>query len=148
LEEFPLRKDSVLIYYLDVDGTIITNDHQEAFELNSFLKYLVRTGDVFWLTTHCRYADTSGVLIYLKPILSQENFLLASSFKPTTWNTLKTEVIDFTQPFIWFDDYLLEVEKKILKEKKCFENWIKMDLMENNQSIMKTVQPNFPDLLV
>ncbi|MBM3138545.1 MAG: hypothetical protein FJZ98_10210, partial [Chloroflexi bacterium] len=44
-------------YYLDVDGTIITKENQEALELNYFLKYLLNSGEVFWLTTHCRNED-------------------------------------------------------------------------------------------
>lgn len=54
----------VVNYYLDVDGTIITKDHQEVLELNGFLKYLFNTGEVYWLTTHCRYEN---VLSYIKP---------------------------------------------------------------------------------
>jgi len=54
----------VMNYYLDVDGTIITKDHQEAFELNGFLKYFINTGEVYWLTTHCSYENA---LFYIKP---------------------------------------------------------------------------------
>jgi hypothetical protein len=133
-------------YYLDVDGTIITKDHQETLELNGFLKYLFNTGRVYWLTTHCRYEDTSSVLSYIKPFLNSENYDLIKNIFPTTWNTLKTEAINFSQPFYWFDDYLLEVEKRILLEKRCFEKWIKIDLTKNNQNIMKAVKSNYPKL--
>ncbi len=108
-------------YYLDVDGTIINKDHQEASELNGFLKYLFNTEEVYWLTTHCRYEDTSSVLSYIKPFLNPENYDLTKNIFPTIWNTLKTEAINFSQPFYWFDDYLLKVEKRILLEKRCLE---------------------------
>ena len=51
-------------YCLDVDETIITKDHQEVLELNGFLKDLFITGEVYWLTSHCRYEH---VLSYIKP---------------------------------------------------------------------------------
>jgi len=61
-------------YYLDVDGTIITKEHQEAIKINDFLKYLFNTGEVYWLTTHYRYEDTSSVLSYIKPFLDLKNY--------------------------------------------------------------------------
>ncbi len=133
-------------YYLDVDGTIITKEHQEALGLNGFLTHLFNTGDVYWLTTHCRYDDTSSVLSYVKQFLGQKNYALIKSILPTTWNTLKTEAINFSQPFYWFDDYLLEVEKRILLENMCLEKWIKIDLDKNDNNIMRAAKSNFPDL--
>ena len=133
-------------YYLDVDGTIITKEHQEALELNNFLKYLFNTGQVYWLTTHCRYEDTSSVISYLKPFLDLKNYDLMKKIFPTTWNTLKTEAINFSQPFFWFDDYLLEVEKRILFENRCLEKWIMIDLGKNDNNIKMAVKSNYPNL--
>lgn len=132
-------------YYLDVDGTIITKENQEALELNYFLKYLLNSGEVFWLTTHCRNEDASSVLSYLKQILDRKNYSLIENIFPTTWNTLKTEAIDFSQPFCWFDDYLLEVEKRILLENSCIDKWIKIDLGKNDNNIIRAVMSKCPN---
>ncbi len=133
-------------FYLDVDRTIITKEHREALELNDFLKYLFNTGEVYWLTTHCRYEDTSSVLSYIMPFLTLENYDLIKNIFPTTWNTLKTEAINFSQPFYWFDDYLLEVEKRILLENRCLEKWIKIDLDKNGNNIMRAAKSHNPNL--
>jgi hypothetical protein len=135
-----------LNYYLDVDGTIITKEHQEALGLNDFLKYLFNSGEVFWLTTHCRYLDTSSVLSYLEQFLEPKNYALVKNIFPTTWNTMKTEAINFSHPFYWFDDYLLEAEIRILQKNMCFEKWIKIDLGKNDQDIMRAATLYYPNL--
>ncbi len=125
-------------FYIDVDGTIITKDHKEAENLNRFLRALINSGDLYWLTTHCRYDNADSVFSYLKPILSDDNYLLIRKIKPTNWQTLKTEAIDFSQPFIWFDDFLLEAEKIILRENDCFKNWTPINLY-NNPDILNSI---------
>lgn len=110
------------------------------------MKYLFITGEVYWLTTHCRHEDTSSVLSYIKPFLDQKNYDLIKNIFPTTWKTLKTEAINFSHPFYWFDDYLLEVEKRILSENRCLEKWIKIDLGKNDNNIMRAAKSNYPNL--
>lgn len=124
-------------YYLDVDGTIITSDHQETINLNSFLKQLFATGDVYWLTTHCKEGTLDSVLFHLSQVLSEENFELVKKIKPTNWRTLKTEAIDFSKPFMWFDDNALEFEKNILVKNNCFESLVQINLKENDNDILK-----------
>lgn len=119
-------------FYLDIDGTIITKDHQQAGGLKSFLTYLHKNGKIYWLTTHCKENNTAKVFSYLKPILNKENFALIQKIKPTSWQTLKTESIDFSQPFIWFDDYILEAEKEALKRNDVLNSWIKINLNVNS----------------
>jgi len=38
--------------------------------------------------------------------------------QPTNWDTLKTEAIDFTNDFRWFDDNIKEAEMVVLKERR------------------------------
>jgi len=120
-------------YYLDIDGTIITKDHQQADGLNSFLTHLLNNGNVYWLTTHCKEGKTNKVLSYLEPILDKENFELIKKIKATTWQTLKTEAINFSEPFMWFDDYILEIEKEVLKNNNSLNKWIKIDLSKHHK---------------
>lgn len=53
---------------------------------------------------------------------------MCKMIKPTNWQTLKTEAIDMTQDFLWFDDYILDVEKQILLQHDKLESWVKVDL--------------------
>ena len=122
-------------FYLDIDGTIITKDHQQAGGLKSFLTYLHKNGEIYWLTTHCKENNTAKVFLYLKPILDKENFALIQTITSTSWQTLKTESIDFSQPFIWFDDYILEAEKEVLKRNNVLSSWIKINLQKNRNLI-------------
>jgi hypothetical protein len=119
-------------FYLDIDGTIITKDQQQAGGLKSFLTYLYKNGEIYWLTTHCKENNITKVFSYLEPILDKESFALIQKIKPTSWQTLKTESIDFSQPFIWFDDYILEAEKIILEKNNALDNWIKINLQKNH----------------
>lgn len=40
----------------------------------------------------------------------------------------KTEAIDFTKPFFWFDDDCYSEERKVLKENNALNSWIELDL--------------------
>ena len=40
---------------------------------------------------------------------------------------LKTEAIDFSQDYIWFDDSPLQSEMRILRVRSAVEKWIIMD---------------------
>ncbi len=53
--------------------------------------------------------------------------------KPTRWSVMKTEAIDFTAPFIWFDNDVMESEREVLKQKALMDRqWlIEIDLVEN-----------------
>jgi len=119
-------------FYLDIDGTIITKDHKQANGLNFFLTSLFKNGDVYWLTTHCKEINNESLLSYLKPVLDKDNFALITKVKPTVWQTLKTEAINFSEPFQWFDDYILEIEKEVLKKNNSLNNWVRVDLNKND----------------
>jgi len=80
--------------YIDIDGVILTNDLRPAKNLKKFLNYILRKHDVFWLTTHCK-SDSSEVITYLRQFLPNELIKLCEKIKPTNWQTLKTEAIDF-----------------------------------------------------
>ncbi len=120
-------------YYLDIDGTIISKEHKQVDDLNSFLSHLLKNGNVYWLTTHCKEGSIDKVLSYLKPILDKANFELIKKIKATSWQTLKTEAINFSEQFMWFDDYILEIEKEILKRNNSFDKWVKIDLSKNKK---------------
>jgi len=125
--------------YLDIDGVIIANNLQPSKHLGEFLKYILEGHNVYWLTTHCK-GDSSNTIIYLKQFLPNELIKLCEKIKPTNWQTLKTEAIDFSKDFLLLDDYLLGAEKNILKKHEKLNSWIKIDLNKNPKQLLEIIK--------
>jgi hypothetical protein len=72
-----------------------------------FLKYVLSKypDTTYWLTTHCN-GDASVPVQYIGHLFDQEIAELMKLIKPTSWETAKTRAIDFSEPFLWFDDDL------------------------------------------
>jgi hypothetical protein len=94
--------------YLDIDGVILANDKQAALHADEFIAHLVSNFPVYWLTTHCRNVGDDP-LIMLSRFFDSTTLDLLRQVKPTQWDALKIEAIDFSQPFMWFDDDPLAV---------------------------------------
>lgn len=124
--------------YLDIDGTIITEQGIEANYLYDFLCFAIVNYDCYWLTTHCK-GDASNALEYVKDIVSPQSFELLKKFKATNWNLWKTEGIDYDHNFVWLDDYVFDSEIEVLKEKDVLENLIKIDLKSNPDQLLDIV---------
>ncbi len=101
--------------YLDIDGVLLTNKNIHAAEdVVSFLKFVTEHFDCYWLSTHCK-GDTLSAVNYVSDYIPNcESFL--SKIKPTQWNTLKTEAIDFDSDFFWLDDYPMIAERLVLQQ--------------------------------
>ena len=52
---------------------------------------------------------------------------ILDGISPTGWQTLKTEAIDFTEPFIWLEDSPLIAERRICEEKGCLDSIVLVD---------------------
>ena len=63
--------------------------------------------------------------------------------KPTTWDMAKTRAIDFSKPFLWFDDDMFYEEKQTLLEHGVFDNLIRVDLSKDPDQLGKFVT-SFP----
>ncbi len=114
--------------YLDIDGVLLTYKNIQAAEgVADFVSYITAHFDCYWLTTHCK-GDASTAIDYLSEYLPQETMEKLKNVKPTTWDTLKTEGIDFDSDFIWVDDYVMNAEKSVLKERGKEESLIMVDL--------------------
>ena len=120
--------------YLDINGVILTKNHIPAYFLNELLIYLTSHHTVYWLTTHCK-GDSTSVVSYLSQFLDEKTLQHVKAIRPTTWNTLKTEAIDFSSKFIWLDDYVMDAEKEILQNKNVIDSWIPIDLEHNPQQL-------------
>lgn len=113
--------------YLDIDGVLITKDGQPANYVGEFLEYMVNNHDVYWLTTHCQ-GDNRQAVRYLANKLPKECFQFLDKIQPTSWKTLKTEAIDYTKEFSWFDDYIMQSEINILEQNDVMRSFIQIDL--------------------
>ncbi len=122
--------------YLDVNGVLLTKDCESAKGVTIFLKYIIENHTVYWLTTHCK-GNTEPVVSYLQKYLPKEAYQLIKEIKPTTWGTLKTDAIDFTQDFLWFDDYVMKAEKKVLIKNNVLNKQILINLEDNPNQLLE-----------
>ena len=128
--------------YLDIDGVLLANDQYAANYVHEFLKYVTKNYQTYWLTTHCK-GDASYTVNHLARIFPQETIALLDGIKATNWDLAKTEAIDFSQPFLWFDDDLFDFEREVLVRHSALENWIEVDLTKN-ENMLKAFLDHFP----
>ena len=115
--------------YLDIDGVLLANDLQPAEYANEFIRLVLEKfpESTYWLTTHCN-GDPSVPVSHIGHLFEPDVVDLMKKIKPTTWDTAKTRAIDFSKPFLWFDDDLFCEEKEALIEHNVLDNWIEVDL--------------------
>lgn len=130
--------------YLDIDGVLLANENYAALYAKEFLfRVLEKYPDTtYWLTTHCQ-GDPETPIEHVGHLFDAETRALMRKIKPTQWNVAKTEAIDFTKPFLWFDDDCFPDERVVLKSHGVFDNWIEVDLGKNvNQ--LRNFMESFP----
>lgn len=131
--------------YLDIDGVLLQKSGIVANHFDDFIEFVVLNHDVFWLTTHCNNGENRAIEhIKRDNKLSEKTIKYLEKIKPTSWQTLKTEAIDFSKDFIWLDDYLMESEASILKENNASEKIILVNLKDNPDSLCDSV--NLPSI--
>ena len=132
--------------YLDIDGVLIANEMHAAMHANEFLKYILTKypNSTYWLTTHCQ-GDSSVPMRHISHLFDDDVAELMKKMKPTTWvhSSSKTAAIDFSKPFLWFDDDLFMNERQELLKHKVLENWIEVDLRKDPDMLGKFLQ-SFP----
>jgi hypothetical protein len=126
--------------YLDIDGTMIHDDLSDmyckaAVGLEDFLVAL-RSYDTYWLTTHCTTGDPTNARRIMKAVLPEELHADIDRIKPTVWQDLKTQGIDFNSDFIWFDNDIYTGE------------WDKLKLCSDNQTVIEVDLRNNPRHLI
>ncbi len=119
--------------YLDIDGVLLdSKKNKPAIGLNFFLKTLnklmLEGNEVYWLTTHCN-GDASTAVKYLAPYIDKRlSKIIIENINPTSW-TVKTQGIDFTKPFLWFDDKPLGwADAKTMKDHDAEASLVTVDL--------------------
>lgn len=124
--------------YLDIDGVLLANDLNPANHANEFLRYILEKypDSTYWLTTHCQ-GDPDVPIQHIGHLFDDDVVQLMKLIKPTTWDLAKTRAIDFSQPFLWFDDDLFHEEKLDLAANNATDNWIEVDLAKNPNQLEK-----------
>jgi len=124
--------------YLDIDGVLLVDETSKSNHSEEFIKYVVThfPDTTYWLTARCwRYGNRTIPL--LSRFFGEETMQYVRQIKPTKWYELKTEGIDFTTPFLWFDDDLFEEEKKGLIKHNVLDNWIQVDFYKDENQLQK-----------
>lgn len=118
--------------YLDIDGVLVTAKNTQAADcVIPFIQFITTNFECYWLTTHCK-GDSKTAINYVREFVPDSEHLL-SKIRPTNWNTLKTEAIDFCSEFYWLDDYAMMAERKILKHYGKESSLIIVDLNRSNE---------------
>lgn len=132
--------------YLDIDGVLITKDMQAANYVDKFIAYIFHNYPerVYWLSTRCQ-GDADKTVAGISHLFDEKTVNLLRQIKPTVWlgSPLKTSAIDFSQPFLWFDDYPLNADKQVLKNRGVLDNWIEVDLVKNPHQLNRYIT-SFP----
>ncbi|MFA6537665.1 MAG: hypothetical protein WCT18_04705 [Patescibacteria group bacterium] len=129
--------------YLDIDGVLLKG-REPSFFAKEFLAYVLEQYPdcVFWLTTRCK-GDADILIRHMSQFFDTETLDLMKKIKPTNWNVAKTDAIDFSKPFLWFDDTCFDFEKAILQKHEALENWVEIDLAKN-PNVLKDFLTDFP----
>ncbi len=125
--------------YLDIDGVLITNHGEPSLHVYERLEHLTSSYTCYWLTTHCKYNNPEPAIRYLEDIIP-ESVEFLKKIKPTDWDILKTEAIDFSEKFVWLDDYLMQSEEKVLTEKDSRDGMIKINLKSNPHQLQEVLE--------
>lgn len=110
--------------YLNIDGVLISESGQAAFYADEFLNLIIKKwpGSIYWLTMQSR-GGRFGSHEALKNVLKPATYARIRTIQPGAWRELKTDAIDFTKPFLWFDEHITPEENQILSRyqaEACF----------------------------
>lgn len=118
--------------YLDIDGVLLANENFAANGATEFLQAILAKypESTYWLTTHCQ-GDASVPVQRLEQFFDERSVSLMDRIKPTTWKVAKTEAINFSKDFLWFDDDLYDDEREALIANSALGKWIEVDLYKD-----------------
>ncbi len=122
--------------YLDIDGVLLANESNLAEGAADFIRYAADNFEVYWLTTHCMHGDPEWAVEYVHRASDEDLSPWLKKFKPTTWSLAKTDAIDMTKPFLWYDDDCLYGERKALEDAGVPDSWVKVDLYKKQDQMV------------
>ncbi|TGE09672.1 hypothetical protein EU556_02215 [Hymenobacter fodinae] len=114
--------------YLDIDGVLLTKRNTRRPDFGAkFITFVTQHFDCYWLTTHCRGLADKAVQ-YLANFYGSETLRQLQAVQPTTWETLKTEAIDFSTDFYWLEDAPFKSEQLVLHKHGLADRLLLVDL--------------------
>ena len=127
--------------YLDIDGVLLPNEAHAAMGADEFLQAVLDKypDNTYWLTTHCWRGENRCIEV-LEPVLKPETLALLHKIQPTEWGELKTDAIDFSKPFLWFDDDLLPEEAKVLAQHNAANSYVQIDMQTQPEQLIFLAQ--------
>lgn len=124
--------------YLDIDGVLLHTKNTRVAECAAeFIDYVTTHFNCYWLTTHCK-DDATTAQRYLAEYFPAEAMEKIRRIKPTNWDALKTDAINFSEEFYWLDDYPFRAELDVLKQYNCEERCIVVNL--HNDEELKNIK--------
>ena len=133
----PHNNDIKPTLYIDIDGVLLANESNLAEGAADFIRYVADNFEVYWLTTHCMNGDPKWAVEYVNRVSDEDLSPWLKKFKPTTWSIAKTDAIDMTKPFLWFDDDCFEDEQKALAEAGVPDSWVTVDLSKKQDQMVR-----------
>jgi hypothetical protein len=127
--------------YLDINGVLLSSGTHAANYADEFLQTILEKypDSTYWLTTY-NWNGQNHTKEALAPYLKPETVLLLDHIKPTKWNNLKTDAINFDEDFLWFDDELSPDELKALEEHEAAEQFILVKLNGDPDMLKKLTE--------
>lgn len=122
--------------YLDIDGVLIDRAGRPALGLVEFLAFVTERFECYWLTTHCD-GDSDRPFLYLVGKVLAEALPYLEKIRPTRFGALKTDAIDFTKPFYWLDDTVLESEQAVLARHEAEQSFLFTDINRDQGALRK-----------
>lgn len=132
-----MAKNTDINIYLDIDGVLLANEDNLSIGASDFIKYLADNYSVYWLTTHCMDGDPTHAINYVQRTTDENLRPYLQKFKPVTWSLAKTEAIDFTRPFLWFDDDCYADERIALEQHDALRSWVEVDLWSDVERLKR-----------
>lgn len=127
--------------YLDIDGTMIHEDRWDMQDLGAdgLAEFIIalRPYTTYWLTTHCRDGNPVRAREIMKRYVPVELHADIDRIKPTTWDMMKTEGIDWSQDFIWFDNDISAFEWERIEQGSENQQAIEVNLKVNPKQLIE-----------
>ncbi len=127
--------------YLDIDGTMIHEDRWDTQDLGAegLVEFIValRPYTTHWLTTHCRDGNPERAREIMKRYVPVELHSDIDRIKPTVWDMMKTEGIDWSQDFIWFDNDISAFEWERIEQGSENQQAIEVNLKVNPKQLIE-----------
>lgn len=126
--------------YFDIDGVLVGRGRKSALYVTEFLKMATEKHDCYWATTHCKGDATDDIMRYIKEILPVEAVSCCEKIKQTNWSHQKTEAIDLSSEFLWFEDAPSDIEKEILAKNGKSASLVIVDLITNPNHLKELIK--------